>query len=312
MEPKYDTILMTTPADYLRVRANIQRQLRNLPSERMIFVGSSKVGELIGEDSLDERCIFVDEESLIKFSDIESIIKRRLNVDTVPRGIVGWYYQQFLKMKYSTVCENDYYLIWDGDTVPCKTFSMFDATKEYPYLDLKHEYNEEYFVTMSKLIPGMGKVIGKSFISEHMLMNKNVMTELIATIESNDNIFGASFYEKILEAIPAEKIRGASFSEYETYGTYVALRHQDMYRLRDWHSFRFGSIFWIADEMTDEDYEWLSKDFDAISFEKSEKYLPDYAALFQNPEYRQKLSARQIVEAIQDLAFEGNKEVWEK
>ncbi len=81
------------------------------------------------------------------------------------RGLVGWYYQQFLKMKYSVICEDEYYMTWDGDTVPCKCFSMFNASGDF---DMKHEYHEEYFITLENILPGIKKVTEKSFISKHM------------------------------------------------------------------------------------------------------------------------------------------------
>ena len=151
---------------------------------------------------------------------------------------------------------------------------------------------------MNKLLPGFHKVINKSFISEHMLIKCDVMEALISMIESNENIAGNDFYEKILYSIRDDKIRTSSFSEFETYGTYVALTDNTLYNLRDWHSLRFGSTFFRSEEMTDEDFEWLSRDFHAVSFEKDEEYLTEYAEFFINPYYRNNLNPRQIVEAI--------------
>ena len=38
----------------------------------------------------------------------------------------GWYEQQFLKMAYSRICNNEFYLIWDSDTFPIKPVNMFE------------------------------------------------------------------------------------------------------------------------------------------------------------------------------------------
>lgn len=73
-------------------------------------------------------------------------------------------------MEYSRICEDEYYMSWDGDTVPCKKVEMFNDAG-VPYLNLKHEYNELYFNIMGKLISGLKKFIEPSFISEHMLLN---------------------------------------------------------------------------------------------------------------------------------------------
>ena len=40
-------------------------------------------------------------------------------------------------MEYSRICEDEYYLVWDGDAIPCAPFSMFQEETEIPYLDVK-------------------------------------------------------------------------------------------------------------------------------------------------------------------------------
>ncbi len=311
MEQVYDVIIVITPKDYKRVRANFDRLIRLMPADKIIFVGSKEVGELAMKESWADKVGFVDENDILPFDSVNEVMKDILKVDNVPRGLTGWYYQQFLKMKYCDFSAHDYYLTWDGDTVPTKPFFMFEKEGDKPYFDLKHEYHEEYFVTIKKLL-GMEKVIGKSFISEHMLFNVPVMKNLIGDIENNVQIPGTAFFEKILRAVDPSKIQSNSFSEFETYGTYTAYKYTSLYKLKEWHSIRYGAMYFIPEEMTEEDYAWLGHDFDAISFEKDEEYLPDFAALFSNPEYREKLTPRQIVEAIQEFALEGLEEKWDE
>ncbi len=212
-------------------------------------------------------------------------------------------------MEYSNLCEGDYYMSWDGDTVPCKCFSMFNESG-VPFLDLKHEYNELYFTTMGRLVPGLKKFIEASFISEHMLFNRDIMKQLILKIESNDGIPGTRFYEKIINCIPLEDIQENGFSEFETYGSFVCLTSPAAYRLREWHSFRLAGEFFDPDTISDDDYEWLSRDFDAVSFEKGMTVREDHKNLFDNKEYQSKLSARQMLQIAQEEFKEGYKEVW--
>lgn len=313
MEPyKYDGIIVVKASDLERVKSLLFTLKRNMPVERLVFISSDEALDVL-ESVGYQNAGFVNENDLLRFADVERIIKKILRTEAVPRGIVGWYYQQFLKMSYACICEDEYYLSWDGDTLPCKKFSMFSADNKTPCFDLKHEYCEEYFITMGKIIPGMHKVIEKSFISEHMLFNVNIMKNLIKTIEANNNLPGEKFYEKILYSINPEKIRYSSFSEFETYGTYVALTNPSAYRLRDWHSMRFGSFFFKPNEMDDAELAWLSKDFDAVSFEKDDMLITEYYELFHNEKYVNNLSARQILEAIQEEAYEyaNVKEVWD-
>lgn len=317
MEPKYDVIILTTAKDFLRVRCNYSRLIQNTVPRKVIFIGNEEVGklteELINELALQEenRVGFVNEDNIVPFDAVHKVMMDCLGVSELARGVTGWYYQQFLKMEYSVVCENEYYLVWDGDTVPCKPFTMFAADGVTPYLDLKKEYHEEYFRTIERLFPGMHKVIEKSFISEHMLMKKTIMQELTEDIMHNDALQGDTFWEKILRCIPSDKLRSNSFSEFETYGTYVAIKHTFVYRLRHWHSFRYAGEFFRPEEMTDEDYKWLSADFDAVSFEKNHFVRPDHDNLFNNKKYQQALSARKMLEIAQEEFKEGYYETWD-
>lgn len=300
----YNAIILTTPTDFERLQGSYARMVRNLAPRKIVFIGSRKVRELIRQSDVEGQVGFLEEEELIPFADVHKIMEELLQTRELPRGVTGWYYQQFLKMQYAFVCKDDYYLIWDGDTIPCKPFSMF-RQDGLPYLDLKQEYHEEYFHTIGNLFPGMRKSIAKSFISEHMLIRCDIMKQLIG------DIMPGAFYEKILRAIRPGQIMNTAFSEFETYGTYVSFRYTDAYCLRDWHSFRLGGEFFHPERMTEEDYAWLGKDFDAISFEKGHTVREDHEEIFTSPRYREKLSARQILELAQQEFQEGYKEVWD-
>ena len=364
MKQTFDTLVVITPKDFVRLRSNYSRLVRWLPKGRIVFIGNEEVGKLVEDLSAEllpyelkdeEGCTvrkimygsrlgYINENDIIPFDDVHSIISAKLSSllegRELPRGITGWYYQQFLKMEYSRFCDKEYYMSWDGDTVPCKEVVMFGDDGK-PYLDLKHEYNELYFTTMGRLIPGLRKFIEPSFISEHMLFKVDIMRRLIGKIEaadsgtteqiikaddsmrdSNENkeydinpecidkTKNARFYEKIISCIPLEDIQINSFSEFETYGSFVCLTSPQTYKLREWHSFRLGGEFFDPDRITDEDYEWLSHDFDAVSFEKGMTVREDLKNLFDNKEYQSKLTARQMLEIAQEEYEEGYKEVW--
>ena len=68
------------------------------------------------------------------------------------------------------------------------------------------------------------------------------MKEMIETIESNENIKGTTFWEKILNSIRLEHIQENSFSEFETYGTYMMTKHPDVYAYR---KLAFIQIWWL-------------------------------------------------------------------
>lgn len=316
MKQEYNALIMTTAKDYLRLQNNYYKLVENMPAGKLLFIGSEEVGELVKAANMGERVGFINENDVLPFSAVHEVMTEQmqplLQGRELPRGVTGWYYQQFLKMQYANICEDEYYLVWDGDTIPCAPFTMFREDIDVPYLDLKREYHEEYFITLTKLLPGMRKCIEKSFIAEHMLMKCDIMKQLIADIESNQEIPGTRFWEKIIRAIDADKIQDGSFSEFETYGTYVCFKYQNAYRLRDWHSFRLGGEFFDPDTISDADYEWLSRDFYAISFEKGHSVREDHKNLFDNKKYQEKLSARQMLELAQQEFKEGYLEIWDE
>lgn len=313
---EYDALIVVTAKDYERVQKQYHMLAAYLPARRIFFVGNQEVAALVKNAGLGEKVGFLDENEILPFDAVHGVMKEALagilNGQELPRGITGWYYQQFLKMQYSRNCEDAYYLVWDGDTIPCGFFSMFHERTGKPYLDLKGEYHEEYFVTLSKLFPGMRKCIEKSFISEHMLMNREIMEQMLQDIENNDKLSGNTYWEKIIHAISPTNLQSNSFSEFETYGTYVAVRYPEAYRLRDWHSFRYGGVFFSPDTIGDSDYAWLAKDFFAISFEKGDSVREDQKNLFDNKKYQEKLSAKQMLQIAQE-EFKGESylEVWD-
>nr|WP_297767126.1 DUF6492 family protein [uncultured Butyrivibrio sp.] len=311
----FKTLIVITPKDCQRILRLYPRLIESIKYGQICFVSGSEIKEVIdNSQELSGKVGFIEENDLVSFDDVHSCITSRmeqiLDGHKLPRGVTGWYYQQFLKMQYAYLCQDTYYMVWDGDTIPCKDVNMFQPDTGKPYLDLKHEYHAEYFETMGKLLPGFRKVIERSFISEHMLIRADIMRELISDIEKNENIPGTKFWEKIINAIPPEKIQDSSFSEFETYGTYVALRYMDVYMLREWHSFRQAGNFYSIDTISDRDFKWLSQDFDAISFEKGHEVRQDNANLFDNPEYQEKLTPRQMLQAAQKEYKGGYKEVW--
>ena len=302
----YDCLIIVTPKDYLRLHRNYQRLIDYLPAKNIAFVGDSDLKKLIAADGLNAH--YIDENSIIPFNEVylylTKLLSNLLNGEKLPRGICGWYYQQFLKMAYSRICEDSYYMVWDGDTIPCKTFTMFDKEGR-AYLDLKNEHHETYFKTLSRILPGTGKIVEKSFISEHMLFNCNYMKEILDKIESNKALPGVSFWQKILNAIDTNDLQYNSFSEFETYGSYVYSHYPESHSLRTWNSFRYGGDYFNSEKINDTDYDWLSRDFYAISFEKGSYIREDHANLFDNPYYQEKLSARQMLELAQ-MDFEGD------
>lgn len=258
-----DLVIPSIPSDidnFLRYRKYLERFLS---IKNIIVIGNQKVESHLSNDS---DIHFINENEFVDIEKIKEIIFERTG-DKKSTKRAGWYAQQFIKMGYSRNCKEEYYLLWDSDTIPLKNISFFEGKN--PVFDCKTEYHKAYFQTISDIFPGLKKRIKKSFISEHMIINSTIMRELIEKIESYSLIKGNSYVEKIMYAVPEESLAFSGFSEFETYGTYTTTMYPNLYKIREWKSMRYGSFF-FNDTITlsDEDIKWLSKFYDAISFEK--------------------------------------------
>jgi len=232
---------------------------KNINFSNIIIISPNKSSILEKNNSF----IIINEDELVPKSDLIDIFLKK-GINNTNR--VGWYEQQFLKMSYAKICNHDYYLLWDSDTFPIKPLQMFD--NDIPIFDMKKEHHSPYFTTISLLIDNL-KLSKLSYISEHMIIKTELMKKLIDKIETNKNIKGKFFWEKILWSIDNDEILKSGFSEYETYGTFVDNYFKNSYKHRLWHSKRdmvnyYGNI----ENVNNNDLNWLSKDYNAITFEK--------------------------------------------
>lgn len=206
----------------------------------------------------------LDENKLVdglNFSAVRNVLKAHLGIN-----LVGWYFQQFLKMGFAlTSFAKEDYLVWDADTVPLNHLAFKDNPGHYLFMP-KTEHHEPYFRTIDKLFDAPKKA-DYSFISEHMIFNVKIMRELIAKIgqaEISGHSSGALWFEKCIYAIQPGVLQG--FSEFETYGTYCLNYYPDIFRLRKFRTFRRGGLIFGMMASTKE-IDSLKDDLDTCSFE---------------------------------------------
>lgn len=260
-------IIPSVPRDIDTLLRNADIFFRYLPVKNIYVAAPESVQEKVTAFN-DSRIIFVNEN---EFSDVMRIRELYSSRTSVNPNRAGWYIQQFIKMEFCHFTNDDYYLIWDSDTIPLKPVEMF-ADDGRPYFDMKKEYNPPYFATMSRILPGVTKTVQKSFISEHMIIRSEYMREMIKEIESSAGLEGNNFQEKIMSAVDTEDLSESGFSEYETYGNYVMVRHEGSYILRDWRSLKHGGRFYSdISDVSPEVLQWISAEYDAASFEKWSK-----------------------------------------
>lgn len=263
----YDVIMMVIPENITLLKTAYPYLCNNLGADRIIFVANNLCKEIIEETFGHEKnVLFMDEEYIYDGMTYERI-KTILNSLCGNSQRTGWFYQQFLKMAYSYKCKNDYYLVFDSDTIPLRKISYFDEN-ENPRFIIKTEYHKPYFDTMKILFNGKVNRVDEnvSFIAENMMIDKTIMIELIEAITGNDKLEGDSFYEKILNAIDRSVVYCTGFSEFETYGNYVMTYYPNKYSRIKLRTQRRGS-FLLGTDPTPDQLEWAAKDYDIMSFE---------------------------------------------
>ncbi len=258
---KYDLVIASAPNHFEMVSRNKELYFKNLPIRRIIVIGSRK-GEKFFQN--DDRMTLMDEEKLypgLGMLSVRHLVENQGGHMTRS----NWYFQQFLKMAYACHCEDEYYILWDADTIPVRPIELFKNGK--PLFSYCDDYFKDYFETMDKLFHGtIHKQSPHSFIVEHMVIKTEYMKELIQEIENDTSLKGCYFYEKIISVISKDAIKTAGFSEFETYANYVLTKHRDAYELRQLKAFRYGLIL-TGYQLDPAVVEWLGKSRDTVSLE---------------------------------------------
>jgi len=208
------TVFAACRARDLSVLEIVARWLpRTVPVKEFVVVSPDAECARI-QGRLGEGARVVPEEGFIPGVGLAAL--RGLPVEGFPRA-AGWYFQQLLKLQYAFVApEDDYYLIWDADTVPLRSMRFFDEAGRM-LLTRASEHHAPYFETYRRLL-GEEPHREFSFIAQHMVVQKSVAREMLERIERQAPGEG-NWAWKIMRSLPPTGLN--LFSEYETYGHYL-------------------------------------------------------------------------------------------
>jgi hypothetical protein len=189
---------------------------------------------------------------------------KRLPIPNFPQA-AGWYFQQLLKLQFAHFdSTEDYYLIWDADTVPLKPMNFFEADGKM-LLTKAAEYHAPYFETFRNLF-GTEPNREFSMITQHMMVQKSVAREMLARIEQR--IEGADTWPwKIMRSLP--KAGDNLFSEYETYGHYIKNYYPDRVRFIDRNWRRETRSNQGCALPTEADLKSLAREYEYAAFERA-------------------------------------------
>jgi hypothetical protein len=211
---------------------------------------------------LGRRATVISEDGFIPGMTLAEL--RKLNRPHFPQA-AGWYFQQFLKLQFAFLDPgDDYYLIWDADTVPLRPLEFFDATGRM-LLTQAAEHHPPYFATYQRLLqePPNREF---SLIAQHMVVQKSVAREMLARIQQRAGD-GKNWAWAIMENLsaPGDNL----FSEYETYGHYLKNHYPERVRFIERPWLREGTEYtrgWIPSAR---DLQWLGQKYDYVAFERA-------------------------------------------
>lgn len=259
---KYELIILATKDKVNILQNAIPYYYENLNPKSVFVVANKEMKEDIKNI---DKIEFVDEDSILEGmtkAAIEDIIEKI----TGKRKRAGWYFQQFIKLAWAWKCKDDFYVVIDSDTIPLNPITFLNEDNIY-LLTQKIEYHEPYFDTINKLF--LGKVYrpgNYSFIAENMVFDCRIVREILKEIENNNGIKGDAFYEKIMYAIDDKDVLNSGFSEFETYGCYLSIKHKNKFKLRKLRTAR-EAVYVLGSNLTEEKLKWAKKDYDMISIE---------------------------------------------
>lgn len=169
----------------------------------------------------------------------------------------GWYFQQILKLGVAWMEGDGHYLTVDADTVFLRPV-RFVSEQGQACCVPAHEFHPPYFETFERLL-GFAPLREFSFIAHHMVFRGDLVREMCAAFEPR-----GQWWEKIAGCLEprAPHYSRSQFSEYETYGHYVARFHPGEMIVRPlrWRN--------VADFPSRRRIERLAREYDFVSFQE--------------------------------------------
>lgn len=259
---KFDVVVPLSGNHIEQFKVNLPMIKKYLPYKTIYVIGKMDLSSVF----VAEDVFFIDEDNLAEGLTYENIASFLIELCGDDRR-AGWYLQQCIKMQYAQVCKDDYYIVWDADTIPLSPISFLDENGCMLF-NMKSEHHMPYFVTMERLFKRILNRPDGSFISEGMIINRYIMCHMIDEILAIYSASGKNnksyLFEALLSAVDKDDLCLSGFSEYETYGNYLYTYYPYLYKKRRLRTCRKGYKFY--DHILKEE-ELITLPYDTITFE---------------------------------------------
>ena len=258
-----DVVTAARSADLRILRLALPGLRRFVPMKRLYVITAHANFDRF-QRALGPEVELLDEDSMTPDLTLRQL--RSLALPGLPKA-AGWYLQQFDKLAFSfRPSSDDYYLIWDADTVPLRPLEFFDAEDKMCFT-ISGEEHPPYFDTYRKLLREEPHR-EFSFISQHMIVQKSIAREMLAKIEANFP-GNDSWAWKIMR-----HLEGAStnlFSEYEMLGHFIKNHYAERAAYRKLAWLRDGALKTAVPSPAD--LSRLSHQYDFVAFESRQMPL---------------------------------------
>jgi hypothetical protein len=197
-----------------------------------------------------------------------SLVRDLLAARNADPGRAGWYFKQLVIFAYATMPQAaDRYLVWDADTLPLREMSFFDEGGRAVF-DVTAYFHVAYFETLKNLV-GIERRVDYSFISDHMMLEKEIVLALLDRIMGDRVPAGDSLARRALSSISDEGLAGGcGFSEYETYGNFAAVYFPERFITRKSSRTREGSTYFGLPPLSPAVLFALSRRYSWANFER--------------------------------------------
>jgi len=209
-------VIVSAPKDYTKIPFCIEHL------QKMVFPKINKVF-LITPTKFD---IKINNIEIINLLDNQVINYDRTKINYRP----NWQFSQYLKL-FQNVTDKEQYLVVDADHFLVSKFDIYNKENK-PYFFLTNDQNAKEYFNFSEKIFNIKKVYNHSFISEIMLFDKNIIDNMLSSVNYNrDNIY---------DYMSSRTTRDCHLSEYELYGNYVEAHYPETYVKKKINQFRIS------------------------------------------------------------------------
>jgi hypothetical protein len=217
-----DVVIPAHPKDFDVLRRAVRSVLRHVTPLRRIYVVSSTEFSWPGDG-----VVWVREPSPPQFPSLEEVKQRwpEHHADTLDRA--SWVYQQILKLGAGEYIDglSARFLAMDADVVFLRQVSFGAEEGRFPY-SRATEHHEPYRSAYRRLV-GEEPDGGQSFVAHHMLFDRALLAELLATIARHH---GTEWYRAYVDSVEFSELSG--IGEWDTYGNWVLAHHPGLARHR--------------------------------------------------------------------------------